>query len=120
MTMTKQRFGPFENIDQIKEAHESRGGYWFTPGAMRFFSSRLGKTVYGGRFFISSEQAPRSFDGKPSPRLYTVRVAHDDGTICTIDGFYDRTREQALRDVKLYVEALEMNETVRDDYRHDV
>ena len=72
----------FETIDQIKQANDAIGHHWFEPDAMRFFRSRLGQTVYGGRFFISSEQ----FDYR-SPRLYTVRRANDDGSIGTASEF---------------------------------
>ena len=72
----------FETIGQIKQANEAIGHHWFEPGAMRFFRSRIGQTVYGGRFFVTSEQ----FDYR-SPRLYTVRRANDDGSIGTASDF---------------------------------
>ena len=57
----------------MKVANASAGYHWFDPSSMRFFDSRLGRTVYSagagaGQFFVSSER----FD-YTTPRMYTVR-----------------------------------------------
>lgn len=62
------------SIEKIKRANEEAGRYFFSPGAMRFLSSRVGRRVYegpGGVYFVTSE---RLF-GTPYvwKRKYTVR-----------------------------------------------
>ncbi|GAB3843207.1 DUF7447 family protein [Hymenobacter jeollabukensis] len=55
----------------IKAANHKHGGHFFSPGALRFFRSRVSEKVHqgpGGIYFVTSEQ----FDER-SPRLYTVR-----------------------------------------------
>jgi hypothetical protein len=42
--------------------------------------------VIAGRFFITSEQFEAS-DGTRAPRMYTVRVANDDGSVDEISKF---------------------------------
>ena len=81
----------FDTIQEIERANENHGHHFFEPSSKRFFRSRIGETVYGGRYFITSEQ----FD-YTSPRLYTVRMARDDGSIETIGDFQAfRTASQA-------------------------
>ncbi len=72
----------FHTITAIKRANRARGHHFFDAGTMRFFRSRIGRTVYGGRYFVTSEQ----FDAR-SPRLYTIRCAHPDGAISDVGGF---------------------------------
>lgn len=48
---------------------------------MRFFRSRVGGTLFGGRYFVTSRQGP---DGV---RAYTVRAVMDDGCIETMGSF---------------------------------
>jgi hypothetical protein len=72
----------YDTIEQIKEANRQAGLHWFEPNTLRFFRSRVGHNVYGGRYFISSEQF--SFD---SERLYSIRIAYEDGRIDTIGEF---------------------------------
>lgn len=83
--------GPFRDIDAIKRANAQADHHFFERGALRFFDSRIGRAVYGGRFFITSEQfhSSPSFTGLrfSNPRRYTVRVANDDGTIETVTTF---------------------------------
>lgn len=63
------------DIDDIKMANKAAGQFFFEPSTLRFFRSRIGKTVYegpGGIYFVTSEQFVPS-SGRPAPRLYTVR-----------------------------------------------
>lgn len=73
--------GPFATMKQVRLANAALGHQWFDPSALRFFRSRIGSTVYGGRFFTSSEQGPNGV------RLYSVRVVADDGSIDTVGEF---------------------------------
>ena len=86
MTHT-QTAGPFRTLADIKAANASSGQrYWFSPDTMRFFRSIADRGVIGGRYFVTSEQYV-PYDGDPDPRRFTVRVAHDDGTIGTVGDF---------------------------------
>ena len=83
----------FRTTQEIKEANERAGQNWFAPDTMRFFNSRVLSDVIGGRYFVTSERYDNA-----SPRLYTVRIANDDGTIDTVGEFqrYD-TADKAKR-----------------------
>src|SRR5689334_10441256 len=83
-------------IQQIREANERVGRFFFSPDTMRFFLSRVLPTVYegvGGTYFITSEQ----FVGSEStgPRRYTVRRAEADGEINTATVFNQLTVAKA-------------------------
>lgn len=69
-------------IDQIKKANAAGGYPWFDPSTINFFRSRIAPGVIGGRYFVTSEQFSAT-----SPRRYTVRIAHDNGSIGTIGEF---------------------------------
>jgi hypothetical protein len=88
-------------MDAIREANAKSGHYWFSPDTMRFFSSRVGETVYqgaGGIFFVSSEQFT-GLTGEKKPRSYTVRRFNpetgDVGTALGVE-FNTLTRSQAV------------------------
>lgn len=66
----------FTNIEQIKTANERAGEYYFSPNTLRGFKSRIGSTIYGGKFFIVSKQPPY-----PYKREYDVYEVRSDGTI---------------------------------------
>jgi len=72
----------FKNTDEIKEFDKGRGGFYFSPDTMHFFNSAVHEPVYGGRYFVTSEQGPHDH----SPRTYTVREVRDDGDINTAKG----------------------------------
>lgn len=55
---------------------------FFNKSGMQFFNSRIGKIVYPGGYFITSEQF---YDSRP--RLYTVRRAVEGEGITTIGNF---------------------------------
>lgn len=80
--------GPFSTLTKIKRANADSGRYWFSESTLQFFSSKFsqGLTVHHGRFFISSEQFVGS-DGSKGQRLYTVRIAADDGSISDLGDF---------------------------------
>ena len=77
---------PFKSVTEIKRANERLGHHFFDADAMAFFRSRIednGK-VYGGRYFITSEQF--EFRGERFARKYTLRRANDDGSVETVFG----------------------------------
>ena len=66
-------------LNDAIEFHNRMGGYFFSPGAMRSFNSRVGSDCaffeYNGQkaivFYTSEKHQP--LYSKPEPRLYTVR-----------------------------------------------
>ncbi len=59
---------------------------------MRFFKSRILPTVYGGRYFVTSEQF-----NSDTPRRYTVRRVEDNGAINTVGEFQAFPSSRAAR-----------------------
>jgi hypothetical protein len=85
--------GPFYSVDDIKRANRDHGHHFFDRDTLHFFRSRVHDVVYGGRYFVTSEQCP--FPGD-YPRLYSVRRANDDGSIDSVGEFQQyETRAQA-------------------------
>jgi hypothetical protein len=92
MSDTLTRYG---GIEYIKTHNHAIGHHFFTKGAMRFFNSRILPTVYGGRYFITSER----FDHN-SPRYYTIRECVA-GHIETVGEFQEyATSGQAVTAIK--------------------
>ena len=88
----------FHNINEIRRANRRHGGHWFEPETLRFFRSRVLPTVYGGRYFVTSEA--RGFGGERR-RGYTVREAENDGEIGTVGRFLQHaTRADAIRAIR--------------------
>ena len=86
----------YTHITEIRNANERLGHHFFEDGNLRFFRSRIGSSVYGGRYFITSEQ----FDAN-SPRLYTIREAKPNGRIDTVGEFQQyASHAQATRAAK--------------------
>jgi hypothetical protein len=78
----------WRDVDEIRRAHD---GHWFDADTMRFFRTRLGDIVIGGRYFISSEASDYN-----APRLYSIREAFADASIDTVGEFQAyRTRREA-------------------------
>lgn len=86
----------YESVAEIRRRNKDAGQHWFDPDSVRFFRSRVGRRVYGGKYFISSEQ----FDDS-TPRRWTIRVADENGRIHEVGQFqeYDsyRAAERALQ-----------------------
>lgn len=80
-------------IEKVKALNKRKGGYFFSPGAMRGFDSRIEKEVYPAAkrtYFVTSEQFHGSQDD--GPRLWTVRyIRADNGDIGTIGEFQEFT-----------------------------
>lgn len=100
---TDEDFPPFRTMEDVREANRAIGHHWFDADTLRFFRSRIGGALYGGRYFVSSEQFQGSWsEGHYSePRRYTVRVANQDGTVDTVGEFQAyASRAQALRAIR--------------------
>lgn len=78
MLITKR----YQSIAQVRAAHRAAGGNWFSRDTMRQWRSRIESGLYGGRFFITSEQPDTKY-----PRGYTVREAFEDGSIGSASQF---------------------------------
>ena len=72
----------FYSMYRLQSFHESKGMYFFSDGAKRFFNSRISDCLYGGCVFVTSEKSSWK-----APRLYTVRMIDEDGNIESIGGF---------------------------------
>lgn len=75
----------FTSIKEIRDENELVGQHWFSPESLRWFGSKIGRTVYGGRYFITSEQD--TYGAWNNERRYTIRVANADSTIDTVGDF---------------------------------
>lgn len=84
-------------MDDVEWFSRIVGQHWFTAETKRFFGSRIGSTLYGGRYFVSSEHTGFNREG----RAYTIRFVEDDGSIDTPGEFleYD-TRDKAHRQAR--------------------
>ena len=87
---TQNQQGAFDSIAHVRAANYNLGHHWFDKGALRFFGSRVHDKLYGGRYFVSSEQ-DSGFGSLGAAwggaRRYTVRVANSDGSIETVGEF---------------------------------
>lgn len=83
--------GPYRTVADVQRANAALGHHFFDRDTLRFFGSRIGSTVYDGRYFVTSERDeaissryPAAWNGD---RRYTVRVAADDGSVSTVGAF---------------------------------
>jgi hypothetical protein len=76
---------------------------------MRFFESRVHPGVFGGRYFVTSEQFVNLSQGYADLRRYTIRIADHEGRIDTVGEFqefatlseaHDRAKELAATNGK--------------------
>jgi hypothetical protein len=85
------------NMDEVRRRNHAAGFHFFSPDTLRWWGSRVGGTLFGGRYFVTSEWT--SFD--KTGRAYTVREAMPDGSIDTVGEFLAHpTREHALRAIR--------------------
>ncbi len=98
VTITVTTRDTYNTVGEMEEDNRRIGHSWFDAGNKRAFGSRCLDTVYGGHYFVSSEQHKSYY---PSyfcePRKYTVRSCFD-GKIDTVGEFQAyNTAEQAKR-----------------------
>lgn len=79
-------------ISDVVDLNHATGHHFFDDDTMEFFDSRIETVLMRGRFFVTSEKGPSG------PRMFTVREAHDDGTIGGVgEGFMGYgTRDEAI------------------------
>jgi len=70
----------FFSIRAIKAANYAAGYFFFSPGSMAFFQSRVSHKLHG-HYFVTSER-PR-WD-QNARRRYTIRKVEDNGSVDTI------------------------------------
>jgi hypothetical protein len=96
----------YDTIELALEAHK-RGSFWFAPSTMRFFKSRVSRQVFGGKYFISSEDTSSPY--YPDVRKYSVRAFRIEGDyfmIETIGEFQQyATRSAALSAIRKLLKA---------------
>ena len=76
----------YNNINEIERANGLAGYHFFEEGSKRFFRSRILSEVYGGRYFITSEQFVSSYR-EVAPRQYTIRRADGEGHVASVGAF---------------------------------
>ena len=96
----------FRNMADVKQRNAELGHHFFDADTMRFFQSRVGNTLYCGRYFITSERnegtyydtRAREYVSYDYGRKYSVRKALPTGEIVDVSGFqaFD-SRAQAVR-----------------------
>ena len=67
-------------IKAIKEANQAASGTFFDRRTISFFKAKVLPTVYGGKYFITSDVLPSS-DMGPVDKRYSVREALPTGLI---------------------------------------
>ena len=77
----------YATIAEVRAANAAAGFHWFEPDTIRFFRSKIGGRVYGGRYFISSEQYHDRCSEGYCRRKYTVREACENGDVSTVGEF---------------------------------
>ena len=95
----------FHTVNEIKQLARDCGNHFFDSDNMRYFSSRVGSKVYGGKYFITSEQFVTYYpEYHQEPRKYTIRaVIYHDGQFGIEDiGEFQQyeTREAAAKVAK--------------------
>ncbi len=88
----------FKTVSDIRAVHK---GHWFDRKTMKFFGSKLYPTIYGGKYFITSEQPPHG------PRVFSIRAydqVNDDistvgqlGQYATLKAAKDAVKDLTLR-----------------------
>jgi hypothetical protein len=69
------------SMADVVRFNEETGHHFFEPDTLRFFRSRIGETLYGRRFFTTSEKGPDMV------RAYSVRFIGPDSHIGDVGGF---------------------------------
>ena len=86
----------FKTIADVKRRNKEIDRHFFEKSTMKFFNSKIESKLYGGKYFVTSEQ----FD-ENSKRKYTVRIANNDGSIDTIGRFSEfSSKEDAIEAIK--------------------
>lgn len=82
----------YKTIAEIRAANRRNESCFFDKAAMKFFGSRIESGIYGGRYFVTSEDDLRRVN-----RFYTVREAKPNGEIVTVGQFQGFKTKEAAR-----------------------
>lgn len=84
---------PFKSISEVKAANAAKGFYFFSPGTMKFFKSKVVSALLFGRYFITSE----IFEGSDYKKYKTfkIRYVENSANIKTPDQPKFSTMQQA-------------------------
>lgn len=66
--MSENGFDSFTSMPAVRAAFSSAGSFWFSPGAMRFFNTKIESSLIGGRYFVTSERYETG-----SPKRFNIR-----------------------------------------------
>ena len=95
----------YTSINQIISEAEKAGSHFFSKATLRFFSSRILPTIYGGCYFITSE---RDNYRDSNPRFYTIRKYEGGLRVETVGEFCQyKTKAQAVAAVNKLIKAEE-------------
>lgn len=88
----------YKNIEEIISEAKSAGSHFFDESSMRWFNSRINRTIYGGCYFITSEKDNMRPE---TPRQWSIRIYKGGLDIDTVGKFceFDSLRE-AVKAVK--------------------
>jgi hypothetical protein len=77
---------PFRDMNEVRAANKRIGHHYFDRETLRWWLSRIGDELYGGRYFVTSERdrLGHVWDGR---RRYSVREALPDGSVDTVGEF---------------------------------
>ena len=88
----------YTSINEIVSEANVAGSHFFDKKTLRFFGSRILRTIYGGCYFITSEKDTYR---DTNPRLYTIRKYEGGLGIETVGEFGQyTTKAQAVSAVK--------------------
>ena len=91
----------YNHIDEIISEAESAGSHFFSESALRWFDSIIEPAVYGGRYFITSEQDQHRAEHN---RQWTIRIYNGGTDIKDASGFCEfDSHEQAVLAVQVLV-----------------
>ena len=95
----------FANLSSFVQKNQESGRHFFDKDAQQWFESIIYPQLYGGRYFVTSEQWVGS--EAISPRKWTVRRANDDGGVDDIGPFNRLDRDVAVMLAKKCVQQSE-------------
>ena len=97
-------------IKEVEKRAEKGAKYFFSPDAMRFFSSRVSELCWekeNNIFFITSEKDTSRIKHTGSIRAFTVRKSSTSGDITTIGEFQEhKTLNKARSSIRQILEVL--------------
>lgn len=105
--MSEKGFDSFTSMPAVKAAFSAAGSFWFSPGAMKFFNTKIESSLIGGRYFITSEQYETG-----SQKLFNIRkVVRDMNNTPSLDietvgeHMTYTTKQQAMNALEEYLKA---------------